>query len=179
MFDAEHQAFYGKSVRTSLMSPNFRPSAVYIGTSGIEFDDRAGILLGYHAGDPEKDVKMALFQCPAKARVILATPRKISNAGGRVFDVLSVPELDVRAPIYLVTTEPEPKTTEEKLFNQALKVFKSKKIQNAIRDKGIKFHWIIVDRKSADVPKAVEHIIAPIKLKSSIASEENGLVTTA
>ncbi len=164
LFDAPHLAFYGEGVRRMLMSGVFRASAVYIGTSGIEFDQETGeILFGYHAGDAEHDVKEVLFQCPARKRIILATPQKIGFAGGRVFDVLSVNKLDNRAPIYLVTTEPEPGSECEQQFNEAKKSFLGDKIQTAIYKQGLEFHWIIVDRKSGETPKAKERLDAPRK----------------
>lgn len=159
VFDDEHLAFYGEAVRDVLMSGRFRPSVVYVGTSGIEFDDKAGILFGYHAGDPEYEVKQCYFQCPAKQRIILATPRKIGVAGGLAFNVLKVSELDTRAPIYLVTTEPEPDSEEERQFEKAKEVFEGENIQRAIRESGVKFHWITLKR---DHPTPIEDLAAPL-----------------
>jgi DeoR/GlpR family transcriptional regulator of sugar metabolism len=149
-FDASHLALYGEGVRQRLMSGTFRPAVVYIGSSGIEFDDRGSMLFGYHANEPEREVKELLFQCPCKARVILATARKIGNAGGTVFDLLQVPNLDVKAPLYLVTTPPEPDTLEQELYERALRLYSSDRVQEAILEKGLNFKWIeIIDAHKA------------------------------
>lgn len=163
IFDAPHLAFYGEAVRTKLTSPHFRPSAVYIGASGIEFDEQAGILLGYHAGEPERASKELLFQCSCKdARVILATPKKIGNPGGRVFDILSVKGLDPKAPIYLVSAEPKADSVEERQqFEAAKRVLQGETMVSKLREKGLTFHWITLDRESRDVPKVKEHMIVP------------------
>lgn len=161
-FDAPHLAFYGAAVTRKLLDGDFRPFSVYIGVSGIDFDD--GIFLGYHAGDLEKQAKEALFRCPAKTRVILATPAKIGNAGGRVFNLLAMKGLDTRGSIYLVTTSPEPGTEEEKRFNKAREVFLGDGVQHALRAAGVQFSWIILDRNAKETPKALERLVGPREL---------------
>jgi hypothetical protein len=160
IFDAPHLAFYGEAVKTKLTSPHFRPSAVYIGASGIEFDEEAGILLGYHAGEPERASKELLFQCPCKDfRVILATPKKVGNPGGRVFDILSVRGLDPKAPIYLVSAEPKAGSPEERQFEAAKRVLQSERMKMKLLEKGIRFHWITLDRHQREAPKVKEHVV--------------------
>jgi hypothetical protein len=150
-FDAEHLAFYGRQARERLTSGTFRPSVVYIGTSGIEFDG-GSIWFGYHAGELEREAKSLLFECPAKARVILATPRKIGNAGGSVFDVLALEHLNTGAPIRLVSTTPLAGEDSDKIarFERAKKAFLAAELQNALKAKGITFSWTIVNPKTGD-----------------------------
>ena len=162
--DPEHMAFYGtEEARATLMDTSFRPMLVYIGTSGIEFHGEEGILFGYHAGRPEREIKELLFQRPTETRVILATPNKIGRAGGQALNVLDIKGLDKRAPIFLVTTAP-PGRAEKAIkdrFDRAKAIFKGKKIQSAIGDAGLDFHWIILDPENGDVPKVLEHLRAP------------------
>jgi len=160
VFDVGHLAFYGPAAKSRLMEGNFRPT-IYIGTSGIEFSD-GSILFGYHQGSLEGDFKQLLFQCPARSRVILATPQKIGNAGGRVFDLLKLDGLNVSAPIILVTTNPQKGTAAEKAFQEAQKALREESMQDAIRKKGIKFTWVTVDRDSRDTPKALETFTVPV-----------------
>jgi DeoR/GlpR family transcriptional regulator of sugar metabolism len=159
VFDVGHLAFYGPAAKSRLMEGDFRPT-VYIGTSGIEFSD-GSILFGYHQGSLEGDFKQLLFKCPARSRVILATPQKIGNAGGRVFDLLKLDGLNVSAPIILVTTNPQKGTAAEKTFQEAQKALREESMQEAIRKKGIRFTWVTVDRDSRDVPKALETFTVP------------------
>lgn len=162
VFDDEHLAFYGEAVKEVLMAGHFRPSVTYVGTSGLEFDDRAGILFGYHAGEAELQVKEYLFECPTKTRVILATPNKIGVAGGLAFDVLKSAKLDTRAPIYLVTVAPEPGTESEEQFAEARKIFLGDSIQSKIRDKKLEFHWVTL-RRGQKPPVPIEHLVAPLR----------------
>ena len=159
IFDAPHLALYGHALPAKLLSGRFKPAAVYIGTSGIEFEDDR-VLLGYHAGDLEAEAKMVLFKCPAKARVILVTPQKIGNPGGRVFDILSVDKLDTRAPIYLVTAAPE-SGEQEGQFRRAQDIFKGKSMREALIRKQMPMHWITLERIAPGIPKAIEHIVVP------------------
>ena len=154
--DVPHMAFYGEALRKALESKYLRLSAVYIGASGIEFDAGAGILLGYHAGEPERHCKEYMFQCPCKGqRVILATPGKIGNPGGRVLDILSIEPLD-KAPIYLVTAEPRPADIEDqKRFAAAEAVLTGDAMRKRLLKLGLQFYWIIVDRKNATVKKRI------------------------
>lgn len=167
--DAEHLAFYGPEVVQKVMNPGFRAMNVYIGTSGIEFDEKSGsICFGYHGPREERDFKELLFQCKARRRVILATPRKIGFAGGRVFNVLDVKGLSTEAPIYLVTTNPESGSKQEEQFERAKNVFKSETMEQAISAKGLTFHWVTVDNDNGGVPKMIEHIVVPRNAKSEI-----------
>lgn len=162
--DPSHMAFYGsEDARKKLLSDSLRPSIVYIGTSGIEFDAHRGILFGYHQDDAEREIKELLFKCYAKTRIILSTPSKMGQAGGQVLNLLSIPHLDAEAPIYLITTRPKPGERKKikDQFDRAKKTFASPEIQNAIRQKGIDFHWIVVDPESGEVPKELEHLRAP------------------
>jgi DeoR/GlpR family transcriptional regulator of sugar metabolism len=164
-FDAGHLAFYGNAARDQLLSHNFRPAAVFIGAGGIEFDS-GSIWLGYHAGDPERDAKKLLFQCLAKSRVILATPSKIGNAGGLALNILSIDNLDSRAPIYLVSVEPEVGSPYKKQYDQAEREMRSESVQKALVERGIVFHWIAINRESNQArcetyPKLEESSILP------------------
>lgn len=173
IFDAPHMAFFGETAEKKLLSGSFRPAVVYIGTSGVEFEEDS-LLLGYHAGDLEKDAKELLFKCPAKVRIILATPRKIGNAGGRVFNVLAIENIDARAPIYLVTTTPTG-AEEEMQFSCAKSTFSGEAFETAVRDKGLEVHWIIVDRNSTEVPKAVEHLVIQKKESAGLPLHGDGV----
>lgn len=166
--DAEHLAFYGPEAVHTVMNPSFRAMNVYIGTSGIEFDEAGRILFGYHAGRLEREIKELLFRCHAQKRIILATPRKIGFAGGLVFNVLEVDELNAEAPIYLVTTNPEKGSENEVQFERAMEVFKSKAMEEAITKKNLEFHWITIDRENGGVPKMLEHIVVPDNAKREI-----------
>jgi DeoR/GlpR family transcriptional regulator of sugar metabolism len=145
-FDPLHLAFYGEGIRRRLTMGAFRPAIVYIGTSGIEFDEHGSILFGYHAKDPEREVKQVLFECPCKARVILATAKKVGNAGGTVFDLLALKDnRDVKAPpIYLITTPPEPGGPDEEAYERSLRIYGSDQLQDAITSRGLDFQWIEV-----------------------------------
>jgi hypothetical protein len=151
--DCSHRAFYGGTdeVRQRLTDKNFRPWAVFIGTSGIEFDGggEGGIFFGYHADEAELQIKKILFQCKTRMRIILATPHKIGYAGGSVFDILDVKGLDTTAPLYLVTTAPdqEEKSYKEQ-FEEARRIYESKPMQQKIKESGLVFHWIILDPES-------------------------------
>jgi hypothetical protein len=156
IFDVEHLAFLGNSAKDRLMSRRFRPAIVYIGTSGIEFDG-SSILFGYHAGDAERELKGLLFECPAKDRVILATPRKIGNAGGAVFDVL---KLNGNAPIRLVTAEPPKGSPWRAQFDRALEIFNGPQMQKAFRNKKLTFRLTCIDpatKKAKTYPEENDH----------------------
>lgn len=149
--DCSHRAFYGGTdeVRQRLTDKNFRPWAVFIGTSGIEFGGKDGILFGYHADEAELQIKKILFQCKTRMRIILATPQKIGYAGGIVFDILDVKGLDTTAPLYLVTTAPDQEEkSHQKQFYEARRIYKSEAMQQKIRESGLSFHWIILDPKT-------------------------------
>ena len=167
--DAEHLAFYGQEAVDKVMTHDFRAMNVYIGISGIEFDEEGRILVGYHADEPELQIKKLLFQCHAQKRIILATPAKIGFAGGRVFNVLDVKGLNTDAPIYLVTINPEKGSKEEKQFKQAMRVFQSKAMEHAISNKKMVLHWITIDHKNDGVPKMIAHLVLPKNSKRNIA----------
>jgi len=159
VFDVAHCAFYGPAAKARLMEPTFR-ATVYMGTSGVEFTD-SSILFGYHQGSLEGDFKRWLFQCPARSRVILATPRKIGNAGGRIFDLLTLDNLDTSAPIYFVTTNPPPSSPAATAFEMAQSKLRQDRMQAALRERGLSFTWITVDRDSDQSPKARDTFRVP------------------
>lgn len=143
-FDAEHRAFYGEEQ----IPAGFRPNVVYIGIAGFEINE-SEILIGYHAGLPELKAKSFLFECQAKARVLLVTPHKIGLTGGRVLDVLSIDKLKTSAPIYLVTVEPDPMIPEqEEQFVKTLENFRKPGLLEKLDSKGIEFHWVTLSRTS-------------------------------
>jgi DeoR/GlpR family transcriptional regulator of sugar metabolism len=158
--DAPHLAFYGPEARAKLMpeKPTFRPAAVFIGTSGIEFDEHGRMLFGYHAGDPELDTKKVFFECYAKKRIILATPRKIGHAVGRVFDVLSVKPS--RAPIYLVMAEPSEESPYAEQFHRTRDLFKKNaQLHRSLDEQGLTIHWVSVKKEKSELKH--EELIAP------------------
>lgn len=163
IFDTPHLAFYGEATRRRLMSGSFLPSVVYIGTSGIDFYESSKIFLGFHAGELERASKELLFQCPSKARVILADSRKIGQAGGNVFDCLTVDHLDARAPIYLVTVEPSKGSPDQRTFESAYDAFLSSRMQTAIANSGVQFHWVVLSREDAEVPRALRMLSSQIR----------------
>lgn len=154
--DVAHMAFLGcEEAERRLMEPAVRCSTVFVGTSGIEFDERGRILTGYHA-EGERDIKELLFKCYARNRVILATPSKIGFAGGHVIDILAV--ADPCAPIYLVTSEQGGQKDVESEFANAKRVIKAPSFEKTLRDKRIEFHWVILDKKTG---KEKEHLRVP------------------
>lgn len=160
VLDSEHKAYYWRTPKDRVMPRSLRPNTVYIGTSGIEFDEKEGILFGYHEGPREQDMKEFFFECAAKRRIILATPAKIGSAGGQSFDVLSIEKIDARAPIYLVTAEPEPGSDYAEAFERAREAFQSEAIQQAVAEKGLLFRWVTLDRNNGGVPKLKEELVA-------------------
>jgi hypothetical protein len=164
-FDRSHRAFY---LRKHGGVGQFRPSMVYIGASSIEFDVRAGILLGYH-GDGERISKEMLFRYPCKARVILTTARKIGVVGVEAFNILeppSSPEAAAgqfsEAPIYIVTTEPE-KAAEVRLFERSRDTFLSTKMQDTVGKLGMEVHWVTINRQG----ELAEDLVAPMRVDSA------------
>jgi len=174
--DVSHLAYYGEALRKKLMSRNMSFSAIYIGASGIEFHEEGGIRLSYHAGDPERQFKELLFRCPCStkgARVILASPVKIGNPGGRVLDILSIKDMDTSVPIYLVTAEPKQDDKDAQgRFKRAKDILCSQRMTSRLTEKGVEFHWVIVDRENVDTLMAKEHLVYPVR-----ASGENQLST--
>jgi hypothetical protein len=172
--DWEHLAFYGPVAIQKVMNPGFRATNVYIGTSGMEFDEKTGsIRFGYRGPGDEPEWKELLFKCRASRRIILATPRKIGEAGGRAFNILDTQDLFTDAPIYLVTTNPEKGSEYEKQFKQALDAFQSEAVEQAIVSKGLEFHWITIDRESNDVPKKLYEIEVSKRAKESRSRQDN------
>ena len=159
-YDLPHQSFFGPAARKKLMGGQFQPDLAVIGTSGITFSKR-GILFGYHSPEEEFN-KQTLFQFPCKKRVILAQGTKIGNAGGQVFDILSIKNIDTTAPIMLISTAPEADTPAALDLQEAADSYLDEKLQKAIKNKGIDFTWLTVRRHksgqimtgkiSADVP---------------------------
>ena len=159
-FDVLHQAYFGPAIETRLRSGVFCPDVMYIGTNGIGFGEDGALLFGFHADEPELEVKQLLFAnpCKAKARVILTTPPKIGNPGGTVFDILKLKELDCRSPLYLLTTAP---TDEEReAYEDALRIFRTDTMQNAIRDRKLNFRWIEVQGPGPDDYNDITSMVA-------------------
>ena len=93
--------------------------------------------------------------------MILATPSKIGNPGGRVFDIMSVDSLS-RAPIYLVTTEPQTgNSADNERFAAAGRALRSPKMQSRLRERGVEFHWVVVDGAARATSLAKEHLVFP------------------
>ncbi len=161
-FDSMHEAFFGPSAHDKLNSA-FMPSAVYIGTNGIEFAEFGGtpkIHFGYHGSNDKEGVfKKLLFQCPAKSRVIVATPAKIGNTSGNVMDLLALEKLDNSAPIYLVTVEPESHSTSRKAFEQSKRIFLGATMQAKLAEMELEFFWIILERNPDAMPKVKERLV--------------------
>jgi hypothetical protein len=147
------------------MSPDLCLSAIYIGASAIEFRKEGGIRLSYHAGESERHCKELLFQCPVSskgARVILASPAKIGNPGGRVLDILTINDVDTSVPIYLVTAEPRPDDTDaQERFRLAREIFRGQEMQSRLREKHLRFRWRIVDRADPLALKAKDPLDYP------------------
>lgn len=181
-FDRSHQAFFGGNARQLLDPGHFRPSAVFIGTSGIQFDVNEGILFTYHAGERERDFKQLLFQCPAtKSRFILATAPKVGIVGPHSFNVLGITDWDTKVPLVLVTTAPkrpaeagfsdeaqynrecEKFLEVERLFEQAVKTFKSDAMKVKIQKSqpGAEIRWIIIDPSTGE--EVDSHVISRIE----------------
>jgi hypothetical protein len=167
--DVPHLAYYGDELKKRLTSPDVCLSAAYIGASAIDFHEVGGIRLSYHAGEWERHCKELLFRCSFSskgARVILASPAKIGNSGGRVLDVLSITDMDTSVPIYLVTAEPgsDDKDAQER-FRSAKEIFRGQKMQSRLREtdrgRGFKFYWVIVGREDPHNPKVKEWLVYP------------------
>jgi DeoR/GlpR family transcriptional regulator of sugar metabolism len=158
-FDVLHQAFFGPSIDERLRSGLFRPEVIYIGSNGISFSEDGAILFGFHAEDPEREAKELLFAnpCKAKARIILATAKKVGNPGGTVFDILKVPDLDCKSPLYLLTTAPAEE--ERDAYEFAMRIFKTETMQRAIVDRGLKFHWIEIDGSEREAFRNITDIV--------------------
>jgi len=157
-FDFQHQACYGDAAAKKLLSGGFMPHAMFIGTSGLGFD--GGIHFGSHAGPAEQLTKELLFRCRAKVRCILTTAQKIGSASGCVFDILTLKGLDTRAPIYILTTAPEPKSSFSKQFEDAKAAFQGPAIRKKLHRLGLRVRWVTIDAKS-EIPKATELIEMP------------------
>jgi DeoR/GlpR family transcriptional regulator of sugar metabolism len=139
--DVFHQAFFGPGIKKRLEEGTFRPELIFIGTNAISFGEEGSVLFGFHADDPEREVKELLFEnpCKAKARVILATAKKIGTTGGTVFDILKVPNLDRKSPLYLLSTKPSDQEREG--YDEAIRIFRSEAVQRAISGMGLQFKW--------------------------------------
>lgn len=168
-FDRSHRAFY---LRKHAGVGQFRPSVVYIGASSIEFDARAGILLGYH-GDGERISKEMLFRYPCRARVILTTARKIGVVGVEAFNILTPPPSSDasagqfgEAPIYIVTTEPE-KAAEVRIFERSRDTFLSAKMQDMVGNLGMEVHWVTINSQG----ELAEDLVAPMRVESAEAAQ--------
>ncbi len=145
-FDADHLAFFPvdqDEIQKQILREDFFPSHVFIGTNGIQFYPDGRISFGYHGDQPELLVKRLLFKKPTDQRIILATPKKIGDAGAMRFDITSLgDELDTSAPIYLVTTDPE--EVDRERFIEQFRIFTSEAMQNKLRKLGLRFNWITV-----------------------------------
>jgi hypothetical protein len=159
VFDVDHLAYYGNTLRDKLTSPEFRPSHGFIGASGIEIDPDGHILIGYHGGPDEKMAKESLFSCCCtEARVILATPLKIGHPrSGYVFDLVSMPSINTRTPIYLVTVQ-APTAADAERFQQVRNALSTPAMAAALRKAKIDFRWVLLDAESG---KEVEQIRVP------------------
>lgn len=161
VFDAAHMAFYFYEQRDASRFQFVRPSLVCIGTAGVEFSSKAGILLGYHSGKPERSAKELWFQVPCSgARVILGSPSKIGRgrAGAFVIDVLRISDLDVGVPIYLVTAAPPPGSPEAPRFAEAVASLQDAQLQQSLVERGIDFSLIVVDPGRDGVPQIVQRV---------------------
>jgi hypothetical protein len=159
IFDGLHQALFGRrSILRKLQS--LHADVSYIGTNGFSFGEDGSILFGYHA-ELEREVKCLLFEnhCNARARVILATPRKIGNPGSTVIDILKLKRLDVRYPLYLVTAPPMP--GEREAYETAMRIYRSAKVQKEIEARDLNFIWLEVRGPNAgdeyNITEAVHH----------------------
>ena len=83
-------------------------------------------------------MKELLFQSPCKARVILATARKIGDAGGVVFDLLSL--VDEKTPLFLLTTPPKKGGDEQKRYERALGIYRATGCRKRFWRKGSTFN---------------------------------------
>ena len=154
VLDPEHGAFYGGSLVEKMKDPSFRPAAMFVGCAGIEFDEDHGIFYGYHGDDLEAKAKQSYFKCRSKMKIILATPGKIGNSGGDVFNLKNIKNFDKESPVCLITTEPA-EDQELDSFYAAEKVFESGKFFKLVRSQGIDFHWIILDAKTGEFKREV------------------------
>jgi len=166
--DWEHLAFYGSEAVKKVMDPDFVATNVYIGASGIEFNqNRKAIRIVYHE-PTEREHKVHLFKCRARRRIVLLTPHKIGRAGALGFNILDIDGIDTEAPIYLVTTKPEEGSEEEKEFKQVRRAFESKELDAAVKEKNLVLHWITVDCKKGEAPKMVDHFWLPSDVNGEI-----------
>jgi DeoR/GlpR family transcriptional regulator of sugar metabolism len=153
LFDKNNLAFYEGDIKERLLSPSFRASHVFIGISGIEFDRAGHFSVANHGGASVLQVKELLFCRQAQMRIILATPRKIGRAYGDVFDVLSIKDMNVAPPIYLVTTPPQ-NPDDAGRFHENLACFR------ALRERrpDLSLHWITVTRTAGKGLHVVEEL---------------------
>ena len=154
--DPEHMALFEGDVATALMDSSFRPTNVYIGLSGIDFEPQGIVRCGYHGGKDEREIKELLFCKPCKQRIILLTPRKIGEAGGFVFDLRGIENLDKSAPIYLVTARPERGSSTENQFRETFERFRE--ARGRLLEEGLRFHWVTIERNGANVVTAVNDL---------------------
>lgn len=147
-----HKAFYGNEANRKLLESGFRAAVVFIGISGLEFTD-SGILLGYAGGEEERKVKELLFQCPTKARVIIATPSKFGKAGAEVINLFSLENV-APAPIFLVTTEPDKESEAE--FTQMRHMLQRDSFQKQMAR--LRFSWLVIGEDSNGTPVVKEEL---------------------
>lgn len=147
--DIDHQAIYDKGTRELLMSGNYRPKAVFIGVSGIDFAQQR-IEIGYHS-KTDRESKELLFQIPCERRIILATNRKIGDAGTLRFNLLDVKGEYCDRPIELITLAPQlvsedaAEASDYRRFDRARKEFVSRSMKAAIKQAGLDFSWRVAD----------------------------------
>ncbi|WP_197997471.1 DeoR/GlpR family DNA-binding transcription regulator [Gimesia panareensis] len=150
--DSAHQAFFGDIAENLLKPANFEPSVIVLGTSGIRFDPNEGLLFGYHAGIQERAFKQLLMQVKTKKRFILASASKVGFTGAHRFDVLSLQDLDLSAPLILVSTHPKQEEDDDikRRFDESFRMAKTPKMKDLfLRNRGtdctVDFQWILLD----------------------------------
>jgi DeoR/GlpR family transcriptional regulator of sugar metabolism len=138
--DTPHLALYGGGIEDRLLSWDYRPACVFIGTNGFGMED-GRLLFAFHA-PAELGVKSALFLCPSRIKIILTTARKIGNVSGRVLDLFTIPVYE-KGDWYLATTAP--KMEERESYDRTLRAMREDGVTRLLK-KGINFHWIEIKR---------------------------------
>jgi DeoR/GlpR family transcriptional regulator of sugar metabolism len=167
IFHPPHRAFYGSQERKKVKSMLL--SYVYIGLAGLDVDDGGRFLIGYQSEPFEVQSKQVLFQCPCEARFLLATARKIGYSGSRALDLFTIPNVNWKAPIYLVSTTPT-NAREEAAFGRLKHSLLEGRVRDNLMERGIAFNWSIVDCTN-DRPKLVDDVIVSPRVFEQLGTQ--------
>ena len=180
--DKDHACLNGSQLVRAIKDDNFRPTAFFIGTRGLQLSEDGKIHFACHGKTQELQTKQAYFEAAnTSIRVILGSPKKTGLIDGRSFDITNIKDL-ASGPIVFITAEPLPATAEYKSFHRARSIFKSNKFRSYLQEKGITFIWFIIREQEGteNIPELKEVLSSDDQLQELLNRqlEDNSTVVS-